>query len=274
MLNATEDFTDSLIEEPFPKDADIRITIAGLAYCQLKPEESKINFLSHVPHHKLDLTIIERRRDSKTPTFKLETQVNINQTVFINADNSITPAGIEVKGNFPLSEIINISQLHTGGKKIIKYKKNIPADCVPIKMTVNDCGFYTAKKTINDFEITDGVVSETKKIGYVMGGKIECRTGGNINIEVKGANSLKIERPMIDADGEFVYDIILDNHCVDTTKCEAEFGGDGDFKYYYDVLEDPDDPKRQFTLKKVSTPGNIQIEGVDVAACNVIITEP
>lgn len=278
MLREKAKLTRRLTEATAPNDSGIRISIAGLAYCQLTPAKSRINFLSNVPHHKLDLTIYQSRRDSAAPSLLLNTRVEVNHTISIQADTSVAPRQIAVDGNFPLSEIINISQLHSKNK-IIKYRKDVPADSIPIKLTVHDCGFYTQLMTRDNFEIIEveddretGVVDK-RKIGFAMGGKIECGAGGSLKIQVKGSNSLSLVRPLKDAEGDFIYDIVLNNHCVDLQKCEAELGGDGDFKYYYDLLEDPDKPSRKFKLKKALKTGATPL-GTDVAACNVVITEP
>lgn len=123
-------------------------------------------------------------------------------------------------------------------------------------------------------ETSGDVTVATKKIGYVMGGNIKCDdTSGSITIEVKGIHPLKIKRPMSDADGDFVYEIIFSNHCVEIEKCQKMLKDDSDFRFYYDVLEDSKKPTRKFKVKKASKSGFV-IQTIDIGACNVIIVKP
>lgn len=271
--------SDLTAQTSFPADATIKIAIRGLAYSKLDPKTSEINFLSHVPHHELDMTIAQKRRGSNTEISKRTERIEPEHAFFIKADNSVAPDAVEVRGDFPLSEIVNISRLHGRGK--IKYKTGVPANLEPIILTITDCGFYTAVMTDAEFDIIEtrqesgDKVAETKKIGYVMGGKIKCEDGadGSLSIEIRGSRGSNIEFPLSDADGEFVYEILLDNHCTDIAKCREEIGEEGsDFKYYYDLLEDSQEPDRKFKIIKAS--GEITPRGVEIAACNPIITQP
>ncbi len=94
------------------------------------------------------------------------------------------------------------------GEKLIK--KVVSPEFTPITLSIDDCAFYTKQMTTDKFDIIEnngtsgGVIVDTRKIGYVMGGKIKCNdTGGNITIEVKGPHPFKVKRPMSDADGDF-----------------------------------------------------------------------
>lgn len=259
-------------------DANVELSIEGLAFCYLKPKISKINFLSHVPFHKLRLIVKQIKRNSKEEAFLLDTFIDGGHTISIKTENAVTPKDITTDGNFPLKEIVNISNLH--GRKI-NYKKNLPPKLTPITLSVEDCAFFTEQMTTSNFEIIESddsskdIIVRTKKIGYVMGGKIQCHnTSGNLTIEVKGSQPLKIKRPLKDAEGDFVYDISLSNHCLEIENCRKLMKDDSDFRFYYDVLEDSLKPNRKFKIKKASKSGDIVIQTADVAACNIIIVEP
>ena len=257
-------------------NANIQISIEGLAFCKLKPKTSKINFLSHVPFHKLVMKIVQTRRDSDAPIFQFSTGIEPGHTISIKTENALTPDKVSADEVYPLSELVNITELH---KIKINDKKAVPPEMSPIALTVADCAFYTERMTNDDFDIIeiDETSGETliarKKIGYAMGGKIRCGdTGGSFTIEVKGAQETKIKRPLSDADGDFVYHISFSNHCSDTDKCREMLKNDSDFRFYYDLLEDSKKPRRKFKLLKAKT--GKKVSSIDVAACNVIIVEP
>jgi hypothetical protein len=264
------------LRESVSADDNVQITLEGLAFCYLNAKVSKINFLSHVPFHKLNLTVKQKRRDSEEVIFSLETKIEAGHTVSIKTENAVTPDDIATDGAHPLKELINITGLH---KRKIN-KKVVPPEFTPITLSIDNCAFYTAQMTTDRFDIieNDGtsaeVIIDTKKIGYVMGGKIKCNdTGGNITIEAKGPQPFKVKRPMSDADGEFVYDITLSNHCVEMDNCRELMKDDSDFRFYYDVLEDSVKPNRKFNVKKASK-SEVKIESIDVAACNIVIILP
>lgn len=100
----------------FPADTSVKISIEGLAFCYLKPNVSKINFLSHVPFHKLNLKVRQKRRDSDETTFLLDTIIDFGHAISIKTDNAVTPNAVTTDGDYPLYELINISGLH--GSKI------------------------------------------------------------------------------------------------------------------------------------------------------------
>lgn len=263
----------------FPANACVRLSINGLAFCKLKPEISKISFLSHVPFHQLDMKITQKRRDSETPIFELSPIIESGHTISIKTENAVMPGSISTDGAFPLSELVNITELH---KRKINYKKGLPAK-LPVILTVNDCAFYTEQVTPDEFDLieTDETGREVtvarRKIGYAMGGVIKCSdTSGDVTIEVKGAHSIKTKRPLSDADGDFIYDIYFSNHCSDDQmdNCRDLMKTDSDFRFYYDVLEDSKNPNRKFKLKKAPLTGKPRARSIDTTACNVIIVEP
>lgn len=267
---------DGTPRKRFLANANIQISIEGLAFCKLKPKTSKINFLSHVPFHKLDMKIVQTRRDSDAPIFQFSTGIEPGHTISIKTENALTPDKVAADEVYPLSELVNITELH---KIKINDKKAVPPAMSPIMLTVADCAFYTERMTNDEFDIIE--IDETsgekpiarKKIGYVMGGKIQCGdTGGSFIIEVKGAQETKIKRPLSDANGDFVYHISFSNHCSDENKCREMLKNDSDFRFYYDLLEDSKKPNRKFKLLKAKTAKKVL--SVDVAACNVIIVEP
>ncbi len=264
------------LRESFSVDDNVKISIEGLAFCYLNTNVSKVNFLSHVPFHKLNLTVKQKRRDSDEAIFSLETKIDFGHTISMKTENAVTPDEITTDGAHPLKELINISGLH--GRKV--NKKVVSPEFTPITLSIDDCAFYTKQMTTDKFDIIEtngisgGVIVDTRKIGYVMGGKIKCNdTGGNITIEVKGPHPFKVKRPMSDADGDFVYEITLSNHCVEMENCQELMKDDSDFRFYYDVLEDSINPNRKFNVKKASKSGPIA-ETIDVAACNVVIVQP
>lgn len=276
MLQKKASAKNRSLRESFSPDENVKVSVEGLAFCYLDTKVSKINFLSHVPFHKLILAIKQKRRDSEEAIFSLETKIDFGHTISIKTENAVTPDDIAADGAFPLKELINISGLH--GRKI--NKKVVVPELTPITLSIEDCAFYTKQMTTDKFDIieTNGtsgdVIVESKKIGYVMGGKIRCDdTGGNITIEVKGPHPFKVKRPMNDADGDFVYDITLSNHCVEMENCRELMKDDSDFRFYYDVLEDSINRNRKFNVKKAAKSGSV-IRTIDVAACNVIVVKP
>ena len=276
MFQRQESIGKKTSEKSFPADADVKVSVEGLAFCYMKPKMSKIHFLSHVPFHKLNLKVEQKRRDSDEKSLLLETVIEPKHTVSIKTDNAVTPDDVSTGGNYPLNEIVNINSLHDG--KIIK--RNFPPKLAPITLSVNDCAFYTEAMTEDEFDIiktgeTPGNNTvETRKIGYVMSGKIKCdEMSGSITIEVKGSHPFKIKRPMSDAGGDFIYEISLSNHCVEEAGCKELAKEGSDFRFYYDLLVDSENPRKKFEIKKASS-GSKTITGMDVMACNVVIVQP
>ena len=273
--------TGLLTANAFPIDANVRISIAGLAFCTLNTKLSKVNFLRHVPHHDLFMGVIQKRRDSVDPISYSVYKMNSGQNLSITSDTS-EPSSIEADRNsdeYELKEIVNLFNLH--GKRL-KRKNPAPTPSLTI-LSIHNCAFYTLKLTEDVFQIIETVndVPTTtppteKTIGFIMAGKMSCDIGGKTIITSTGTINTKIELPQNDEAGEFLYDISFTNHCFGEMPCKDLMKNDSDFRFYYQLLEDPDKPGRKFKLKKKNklkkTDGRPKT--VDVGACNVVIECP
>lgn len=251
---------------PFPDDANVRISITGLALCQLEKKTSTINFLSHVEHHELFMAVIQRTRVSNNPIVYNISKIGLGQSISIKSTGSIPYGDIEAPlgdGEHPLGHILNLPTLH--GYKLDPLTP--PQD--PIVLSLNDCAFYTLEIT-EGFQIidTDNPTPQNRKIGKIMGGKMNCEVNKETIITVSGNLSFDIKLPQKLAGQEFVYDIVFTNHCTNTEECKELMSSDSDFRFYYQLRQDPKSPRRRMRLKKKPpfTP--------EVGACMPAIDEP
>jgi hypothetical protein len=265
---------EDVIPGEFPADANVRIMISGLAFCELTTQLSKIHFLRHPQYHDLKMKIYKRKNPSDTPIpidsydFPFESGVTITSDT--EAPSSILASVGE--GEFHLNELINLQTRH---KKPLRPKFPLPVR-PPTLLSIYRCSFYTERKTNPDYgkftlvDLDNGKpVFEERDIGYSMGGKINCRDDGATLIAISGIEPKVLLRQ---ENGEqWLYDITFSNHCTETDyNCIRAIKPDNtDFRYYYDVLEEPGNPRRKFKLIKVA-PGITE----KVGACNVVILEP
>jgi hypothetical protein len=275
--------------QTFPANADVRIIISGLAFCQFVVGESRINFLRHIPYHELIIKIIKKRRGSGTPIETFIRQVPLGRNITIKPENAVRRTSLKGQGERSLNELINFNEndLHKGDARL---KDPLPPIQPPTVLIIHDCVFYTAAMSDKRFHIkkrgTPAPI-RTKYIGHSLGGKIRYANSTGRTIITLGSEQLQ-ELPKMDAGGnEFVYDIFLTNHCGDETStsdplhdlCENLMGNDTDFRFYYDLLEDKTDKTKKFTLEKdiSSKAGDKTIaddKTADVGACNVAILDP
>lgn len=263
----------------FPSDANVRVIISGLAFCELSPQISKILFLRHPKYHDLRMDVYKRKNpaDPPQPVASYEFPFESAITIFSDAADSDTDSGFFAEGELPLNRLLNLQTLH---RKRLRPKMPLPVR-PPTLLSIYKCRFYTEKMTEDAFTLVDAasgdVVFENKPVGYSMGGKIKCRKNGTTLIAISGREPIPLPES---ADGEsWLYDICFSNHCAeDLNKCrEIISADDTDFKFYYDVLEEPGNAGRRFKLIQNSSgknkaPGEILTE--KVGACNVVIEDP
>jgi hypothetical protein len=277
--------------KPFPKDARVRVGVMGLAYCTLGMPDSQVNFLTHVPNHKLDVFLFQGKRTERemSPIFSARV---LRDTIKVSLGADATPTtSIETFGDYLLAETLNLKKTH--GNKPITQKPSHGGKTLPVTLTLNNCAFYTEEMTEAAFdlvEINTQTGSETtvatRKFGDALGGKIKClpTASGNLSLDISSL-SMKATYPLLDTDGsEFIYDLYFLNHCVKND------GTEDDFKRYYEVLQDTSAPKK-FEIRKIPklaeeelteksaeepqhSPFDKDMRGADISACNPVIIEP
>lgn len=296
MFTSVDELLGEALMTPFPDNGKVRLSIAGLAYCELGIPSSKINFLTHVLHHAVWLTIQKRIRNSTTAYPAEHHKINDGDTIDISVERPLfSMSSFKMDGNFALEEMLNMNTIHRpGGGKVISPKAPSPPPAPrPAVVTLNHCRFFTRSIHNEMFKLTEGVGGEPfDHIGYVMGGLIE-RTDANkskvtITRRDRDGNPLPtLEFPATDkfTGKEFVYEIVIDNHCTNDTECQKQVeipGSPGkfktDFSFYYDVLEETDAPLRKFVLEQRELPAGAPVTTMGgstiVAACNPVITDP
>ncbi len=263
--------SESATAESFPADANVRISITGLALCRLATDISEIKFLSHVPHHELFLAVIQKRRGSNVPILYHIAKIVLGQKISVKANNSTSFGSIEAPispDEHHLSKMLNLPILHRKGL----VPKNPPPPSPPIVLSISDCAFYTLE-TIKGFQIEDTANpgATDKEFGKILGGKIMCDNGSETEIKIEAAHEAtlisELKLPERDSAAEFVYDIMFTNHCTNKPECEELMKDDSDFRFYYDLLKDPDTENRQFKLSK-------NPKGIEVGACVPAIEYP
>ena len=255
----------------FPADANVRIIISGLAFCELTTQISKIHFLRHPKYHDLKMKIYKRKNRSDRAQLIDSYEFPLESGVTITSDTQ-APSSISARvaaGEHRLNELINLHTLH---RKFLRPKMPLPVKS-PTLLSIYRCCFYTQEVTRGvEFTLVDmstgRPVLENKEIGYSMGGKIKCRDGGATLVAIDG-NEPKVLSQRENGEN-WLYDIKFSNHCEEEIKkCEDLLEPENtDFRFYYDVLTEPGNPFRKFNLVKVTHPT------AEVGACNVVIVDP
>jgi len=273
---------------PFPQDTRVRIGIMGLAYCKLRTSTSEVNFLSHVPDHKLDMLILQGRRKTGPTTVLSLNRIERGNAINISAgDDAIAPATIDTSGPHLLRETINLNHYHGNARPFqVISEKSHPVELDPIRLRLKACSFYTGILTRCSFDLAEldaegkpgSVLIPRAQFGDVIGGKIKClpNAPGSLMIDISGPLNSHLRYPLTEMNGEefvdeFIYDIYFANHCVGSLP-----GNPLDFHFYYDLLEDFQSLGKMLGLVEPQCPPPDDDDGPsgDVAACNPIVIEP
>jgi hypothetical protein len=285
MLQEQDEITRFNTEE-IPDTLKVRLSVSGLAFCDISPEVSRISFLSHVPFHELavKVTKIIRATGVAYPTvaYKVEPGLDIDLTV----EGSTPPDSIKLDGDYPLEEIVNLKSVHGGAELDLVVPDGVSD---PNVVSVHDCAFFTQKMHPLQFAFglpaatataDPTLVTDPALIGYVIGGQIfSDDPDSGVVLRGLGPQGSELVLPGKNAaDQALIYEIVFDNHCTDIREFRDEVKRRTDFFYYYDVLQERGNPERKFDLvtqKPQVNPG-IGLTGgtTDVAACNPVIVSP
>jgi hypothetical protein len=239
------------------------------------------------------MTIFKRIRDTPTYYPPVHYQIRAADMIDISVKNPVVSLGsFKTDGKFPLEEMININTVHApeASAKVIAPKAGPPG--APAVVTLNHCRFYTRSVHKEMFNLSEagGAAGATPfdQIGYVMGGLMERTDARRSPVVITGLQDGRLELPAEDPNTgkEFVYEIIIDNHCTKTTECQKQVDVAPapppvyrtDFFFYYDVLEETNATVRKFDLVKrelpFGAPSSLLGGSTDVAACNPVILSP
>lgn len=266
---------------PFPAGNNIRITIAGLATCKFEPDTTRaslIHFLKHVPLHELRVTV--RRKAINSPNFEIvlpETRIPQNSDNISVVGSTMGPQPNyehpPQAGEFPLDSLLNLSESHR-----TRFTRNSTR---AIEMRLSHCSFYIKELTEYPyFVFADGFPTSPlspKKLGKVLAAYMNVTgTTGTISINVDGSQFF--QRPIVDQDITYEYEIEFTNHCeAARPACERVVGNLGlDVRFLYDILRPPKNILEKIMLLKVTFPAenNQVVLTPDVAACLPGSTEP
>jgi hypothetical protein len=267
----------------FPPQTKVRVSVTGLAYCQLSSGISRINFLK-VPNHALTLTIIKRRAppnsELSVDSFDLDVS-DTNLSVSVGAPVSLASH----ETNYPsLRKMINLNDLHKGSLEL----KSSAGTFSRARLALHDCAFYTLAEypdLLNLVLVGQPSSASPIRVGFVLAGNIGA-TAANTTTTIVSRTLSEVFKtlPGQDGGGELFYDLIFNNHCnaFNPQTCRDDVGGGTDFKYYYEVFQEQSG--RKFDLEIIPAlpeserptfdPTAIPTIGTDVAACNPIITDP
>lgn len=257
MINAQEARFSS---RDVPPDVKVRLSITGLAYSILKPEISTIDVLSHVELHEFRLIVKKKDRETGKVLSECTYPIDPGDPVSLEVAGSIPPGNVDagkddlnvnVDGEFPLAEMINMTSLH-GSKLELSVPEGVSK---PNTVSIRHAAFYAQR--INPvpfrFEGSDNTKTDPKTIGYIMGGKIlSTDPAGEVVLRSKnlpdGVLTLPGSSNASQDAQEFVYDIAFDNHCTNEELFLSNLGTRTDFFYYYEVLKDVQKPGQTFEL--------------------------
>lgn len=218
-------------QESFPKDKNIRVLIEGLALCDFD-RINTFRFLRHVLHHQLLMTINQKKRDDveyiKTLTIKLEKNQNVE----------ILGAEVNQDTN-DLSDLLKMQNIH--GKEIIDRDKDELPEDLPTTLKVENCNFSSHLLTNNkySFDDTNRTIRQAKKYCAILKGDMFFANDFTIFID----GSFPYTFPI---DDNYYYEIVFNNSCDSTPQC----GEEEDYKYYYDIVREADNPHRRFKMLK------------------------
>jgi hypothetical protein len=279
----------------------VRITIAGLAYCQLSASTSSVNFLQHVKYHSLKLTILRRRRAGPAPANPWfgPKELKDSDNVTIKVDSPVNRISFEkIKQGYPdLKKIMNLRHRHGGTLDFNEAGLAHPR----ARISIDDCGFYTFALFPQPLYVVEEFTGARtiEEIGYIMSGEIESKHG-NDKVRITSTKTSDVTKVLAGSNGggDWVYDIILNNHCTRAGDCKTDAGTEPvtavertDFHYYYELFKDSGFiGERRYDLKKITrfslpppfkeelSTGDkflkLDILSTDVAACNPIVTDP
>jgi hypothetical protein len=282
MFQSLDTFQKEIKVLPFPAAAKVRISITGLALCQLNKNASRIYFLRHLEDtHALVMTVEGTERISGANAFGPRNfTIKKKARVLIELEAPAVPNSVRTTGDHPLEMMLNLQKIHGNPVDIIVPTKTSTVD-------IANCAFYTIKffpsGTFDIIELGTPGIGMTRDIGFVMGGNMAATNpNSGLRITSDGAAITNLPLPLpgaTSAGKEIVYEILINNHCTNDVECvkQAAAVGGTDFGFYYDVLDDRIKSGRKFVMKprpKKAGKGKMRDLGADVSACNPVIIDP
>ncbi len=223
---------DELVTEkkPFPDDKNVRVLIAGLAFCKFTSPISTIEFLRHVPHHQLLMTISQMKRDGEGYNETLTVKIDEKQNVEILG-------ALENKTDNDVGDIVGMKTIH-GCRIERKDSSKLPAKR-PTFLRLENCNFFTYKPTKDAYIFDDRIATRrnAKKYCEILGGYMFFSDDLTILIE----NSFPL---VFSTKDNFLYEIKFTNSCDTTPMCAEK----EDFVYMYDIVQESNNPHRKFEM--------------------------
>jgi hypothetical protein len=142
----------------------------------------------------------------------------------------------------------------------------------PISLSLKNFSFYTETldESLRLEETIDDVVQHGKPpnapIGKILGGKMNCAAGKKTILTINGSSKSESDLP---EQTDYVHVILFTNDCIIKEVCRErlEKEKDTDFRYYYHLVKDSDNPGRKFKVPKDK-------KTAEVAACVPAVEDP
>jgi hypothetical protein len=269
-------------DQPFPKDMNVRIAIAGLAVCDLAKKDSIVRFLTHVLNHELKMRIVQKDESFNIlgeVSFTLDKKQNISITGGVDLRTYIhKPSSYK---EYPLNMTMDLTFLH--GNELSRITPLIPPSItMPCDLVIDYAAFYTAKLTDKKFNLMkkEEEIKIERKFGEILGGYMQ--TNQYITVEIKNYLPFSLRLPVANEKGiKYYYEIDFNNSCVDEDGCKedlkklnAESGSKKtDFSYIYDILKDDLKPEEQFDLRRLDT-NKKRKKDIGTGACLPTVRKP
>jgi hypothetical protein len=265
---------------------NVRISISGLAFCKLKVNESEIKFLRHIQFHELVMEVIQREAKSNSKVVSSTFTIGANHDIVVKPRYSDRPDNIAlyVGDEYNLSHIVNFANRDLHNAALRPKERYFSADDRITTLKITNCAFFTGKRTEEEYDLIEetapepanfdaveeptGVEVRAGRVGLEMKGVITCPPENKTSIEVTGPRPFNLDLLQRIGDVDFMYEINFNNHCTQPPDlCRNVAGSDSDFRFYYDVLEQEDNPRRRFRLRLRDKKG--ETIGLKPAVCNV-----
>lgn len=247
---------------------NVRIAIAGLSICKFATAGSTIRFLRHVPKHQLSMKIIQKLASG-------EIVGDVSYTLGAQL-KTITIAGAETSGGFEykpgyyseyeLKMMMDLRFLHGHP---LDQKAGSPSDSLTV-MTINNCLFYTAKLTDDEFDLVknNSPIGIIRRFGEILGGYMRVADDKELVITIPGLIASPIRLPVKTGDVKYFYEIQFNNSCFEADGKPCQPTEPTDFLKIYDILQDNMRPYEEYDLKRLSE------RLADTGACLPTVEEP
>ncbi|HSK70060.1 MAG TPA: hypothetical protein VK892_00085 [Pyrinomonadaceae bacterium] len=213
-------------------DANITVSIMGLAVSNYNDSSKRWEtiFLRDIPTHELKLTINKCRNGSPVEAPTIIENIHPDERFFIRVNRARDLGAISVSdGEKSLDYVLDLAgpDLYQNNTNIFETNSTRPFTF----LSIADSIFYSQNVPEQEYEVTVGQKTTTRRATEITGADIVCEAGGTIEILTVIQPNLI---PTMIVDQDTSYEIIFDNTCNNPPSS----GEETDFAHYRTLLKD------------------------------------